>query len=166
MCAPQSWCEARGPKDSLLPPLPPSQLHPLSSPPLSSSSWAPARSGHDAGVLRTFLAGGGARNQSAITQCFLTNIQILEPGACLVTQPARGHPCHPDLRSERVPNAKVGGGARLCGGAHLHPAGRHMPGCWLAALAEEHRHAAAELIRKRGGGGGNWQTERRAVPGD
>lgn len=33
-----------------------------------------------------------------------------------------------------------------------------MPGCWLIARAEEHRLAAVELIRKKGGGGGNWQT--------
>lgn len=45
-------------------------------------------------------------------------------------------------------------------GAHLQPAGRRMPGCWLRARAEEHRLAAVELIREKGGGGGNWQTRK------
>lgn len=86
VCAHQSRYEARGPRDSFLP-TPHQLLRPL-----SSSSWAHARSGHDGGDLGIFLAGGGARTQAAITQCFLTNIQILEPGACLVTRPARGTP--------------------------------------------------------------------------
>lgn len=51
-------------------------------------------------------------------------------------------------------------------GAHLQPAGRRMPRCWLVARAEEHRLAAVELIRRREVVGGTGKQERWAVPSD